>query len=201
MIIYGTKAVHLNSDQPATAVCPSCETQGSTIFSVFRKHVHIFWIPLFPVGKVSQTTCEHCKATYVDKEFPESFRREMDVVKSTSKGPIWQFAGLAIIALLVVYGQYASEQDTKKELAYIAAPASGDVYRYKVGKGSFSTLKVVSVTDDSLEISENMYEINKLSKIHKIDKPENYSETTYFIARTTIKDMYDGDEIKDVRRD
>ncbi len=183
MIIYGTKAVHLNSEQPATAVCPSCETQGSTVFSVFRKHAHIFWIPLFPIGKVTQTTCEHCKATYVVKEVPESFRREMDVVKSTLKGPIWQFAGLAVIALLVVWGLYASEQDAKEELAYLSAPVSGDVYRYKVGKRSFSTLKVISVTTDSLETYENMYEINKLSKIHEIDKLENYSEGTCFFSK------------------
>ncbi len=201
MIIYGTKAVHLKSEQSVTAICPSCETQGTTIFSVFRKHAHIFWVPLFPIGKVSQSTCEHCKATLEEKEMPATFKRELDVVKSTSKGPIWQFSGIAIIAVLIVWGNFANDLDKEEELTFIAAPLLGDIYEYKMTSNSYSTWKVVGVSSDSVEISENQYEINKLSKIYKIDKPENYSLYPFKIAKTTLQFMYDSGDIKDINRD
>jgi len=200
MIIYGSKAVHLKTAQFKTGTCPSCGTQGSLTISVFRKHAHIFWIPLFPIGKKGASQCQHCKNVLETKEMPEPIKREYENLKNETKGPIWQFAGLGIIAILIAWGNYASGEDKKLELEYIKSPQIGDVYEYKIETGSYSTLKVVSVTNDSVFVSPNEYEISKMSKIYKIDKSENYSNLSYGISNNKIKEMYDSGKIFDINR-
>lgn len=200
MIIYGSKAVHLKTASSKTATCPSCGTQGSLTFSVFRKHAHIFWIPLFPIGKKGVSQCQHCKNVLETKEMPEPIKREYENLKSETKGPIWQFAGLGLIAILIVWGTYASEEDKKQELKYIANPQKGDIYEYRIETGSYSTLKVVSVTNDSVFVSPNEYEIGKMSKIYKIDKPENYSDLSYGISKIKLNEMYNSGGIFDINR-
>jgi hypothetical protein len=200
MIIYGSKAVHLITVPSNTATCPSCGTKGSLTFSIFRKHAHIFWIPLFPFGKAGMSQCQHCKQVLEKKEMPEPIRREYDTVKSEAKGPVWQFSGLGLLAVLMTSGYFASAEDKKLELVYLNAPQPGDIYEYKIETGSYSTLKVVDITDDSVFVSPNDYEINRRSKLRKIDKAHNYPDVAYGISRIELKDMYDSGEIFNINR-
>ncbi len=200
MIIYGSKTVHLDSVRLDTITCESCRTQGSIVLNVFRKHAHIFWIPLFPIGKRGLSECDHCKNVLEAKDMQEPLKSEYHRFKNNTKGPIWQFAGLAIIAVLIVWGNYASGQNEKLELEYIVSPMEGDIYEYKIEARSYSTLKVMSVSNDSVFVSPNEYEISKMSKIHKIDKLENYPEFSYGISRVKLKEMYDSGDIIGINR-
>lgn len=110
MIIYGSKAVHVKSTQPKTITCPSCGTKGSLVLSLYRKHAHIFWIPLFPIGKKGVSQCQHCKNVLEYKDMPAPIKEEFKILKSEAKGPIWQYAGLVLIAILIAWGGYASGQ-------------------------------------------------------------------------------------------
>ncbi len=200
MIIYGSKAVHLKTVQSKASTCPSCGTQGSLAISVFRKHAHVFWIPLFPIGKKGISQCQHCKNVLETKEMPEPIKREYENLKNETKGPIWQFAGLGLIAILIAWGNYRSGEDKKVELEYIKSPQIGDVYEYKTETGSYSTLKVVRISSDSVFVSPNEYEITQMSKLYKIDKSENYSELSYGISKINLNDMYDLGDIFDINR-
>jgi hypothetical protein len=200
MLIYGSRAAHLQSYHSQDAICDSCNTQGEIVFSVFRRHAHVFWIPMFPIGKTGVAQCQHCKKAYEVKQMSPELRSEYFVIQKESKGPIWQFAGLMLIGVLVVVGHFSSKADKEKELTYIAAPEVGDVYEYKVSPNRYSTMKVVDVSADSVFVSENDYEVNKMTGIYKIDKDINYSPYTYGITRSMIKSMYDSGEIYDVNR-
>ncbi len=199
MIIYGSKAVHLKSAK-STRTCPNCNNQGTLTFDVFGKHAHIFWIPLFPLGKKGYSECSHCKQVLEIKEMPEPIKQECRNFKSETKSPIWQFAGLGIFLAVMAIGAYASENDKKLEKEYIVSPQKGDVYEYKVETGNYSTMKVVKVSKDSVFVSPNEYEISRRSKIYKIDKPKNYSQSSFGISRDKIKKMYDTGEIFDINR-
>ena len=192
--------VHLKTEQSETAICPSCGTQGSLTINIFRKHAHIFWIPLFPFGKKGVSQCEHCNNILEMKEMPDSLKREFENLKNETKGLIWQFTGLGIIAILIVWGNYVNGEDKKTELEYLKSPQIGDVYEYKIETGSYSTLKVVGVKNDSIFVSPNEYEISKMSKMYKIDKSENYSNLSYGVSINKIKEMYDSGEIFDINR-
>lgn len=201
MIIYGTKSVNLLSKNSKNTACPNCQTEGSITYHIYRKHAHIFWIPLFPLGKKGYSECAHCKNVLEPKEMPRNMQMELDTIKNEASGPIWQFAGLAIIAILIIWGAFANEQDKKMELQYIASPEVNDVYEYKSESGSYSTMKVVEVSDDSVFVVPNMYETNKMTKVYKIDKAENYSEDVYGISMTDLNLMYTDGDIFDINRD
>ncbi len=200
MIIYGWRSAHLRTTKSQTATCPSCNTKGSTVISVYSKHAHIFWIPLFPYGKTGASQCQHCKYAMKLKEMPEEIKKEYKNLKMDVKPPIWQFAGLILFSFLVVWLIYAGKEGKKMDQEYLAAPAKGDIYEFKTESGYYSTLKVMQVTADSVIVSPNNYEMEKKSRLYKIEKPENYAEFTYGISKENLKKMYEEEEIFDIER-
>ena len=200
MIIYGSRAVHLKSSNPLNLKCPNCETQGSVVLSIFRKHAHVFWIPLFPIGKLGVSECQHCKNVLKVKQMPERVKNEYIILKADTKGPIWQYAGLLLIGGLFMWGSYTAKEDKKNELAYLSSPQTGDVYEYEIEYKHYSTLKVTSISTDSVFVTPNNYEIGKKTRMYKIDKPENYAKFSYGISKTKVKEMYESGEIFDINR-
>ncbi|MEN8121221.1 MAG: hypothetical protein ABFS35_12775 [Bacteroidota bacterium] len=201
MIVYGWKAAHIKSAQSRTATCPSCGTKGSLIFSVFSKHAHIFWIPLFPIGKTGAAQCQHCNYAMKANEMPDEIKREYNSLKSEKRAPIWQFSGLALIALLIAWGSISKAEEKKTEQDYISNPLSGDIYEFKTDSKNYSTLKVIEITKDSIIVSYNEYETTKMSGISEIDIEANYTDDLYVFSRTQIEDMYKEGTIYDVNRD
>lgn len=200
MIIYGSKPVHLKSAQPPTAACPSCGQTGTTVLSTYSKHAHIFWIPLFPIGRTGVAQCQHCKHAIADTHLPHDLKREYNTLKAETRTPIWQFSGLALIAILVVFMNYSSGETKKKELEYMANPVVGDVYKYKTEKQNYSTLKVISVSSDSVFVSPNEYETNKMTGVYEIEKEENYADFSYGISKGDLKQMHTDNEIYAIDR-
>jgi hypothetical protein len=131
---------------------------------------------------------------------PEPIKREYRNLKNEAKGPIWQFAGLALIAFLIAWSSFTSGENKKREQEYLASPIEGDIYEYKIETGSFSTFKVIGISKDSVFISDNEFKISKVSRLYKIDKPENYSEFSYGVSKNKLKEMYESGEIFDIKR-
>lgn len=201
MIIYGSKAVHLKSAQSTALACPKCGTTGSLVFSVFRRHAHIFWIPLFPIGKVTVCQCQHCQAVMKSGEMIGDVRKQARLFANSAKGPIWQFAGLAIIAILIVKGMITSQITAKEEKAYLEVPVKGDVYQYKISSSEYSTMKVMGVTKDSVFLLANDYSVNKSSGFYKISKEENYTNSFFALSKGDLEEMYtDGKIIGVIRK-
>lgn len=200
MIIYGSRAVPLNSIQLPTATCPACSTQGSVVLSIYSRHAHIFWIPLFPIGKVGLSQCLHCKNAREAGEMSTEVRNEFEKLKRSTKTPVWQFAGLGLLALLIAVGSLSNIEDKKLQREYLAAPKEGDTYRYKTESGDYSLFKVTRVSDSTVFICPNQYSVDRLTGTYKIDKIENYSADTFGIAATRIKEMYDSGRIIDIKR-
>ncbi len=99
MIIYGTKEVHLKSKRLDMVMCESCTKRGDITLSVFGKHFHIFWIPLFPIMKKGYSECSHCKNVLKVKEMPDSIKNEYKEFKKEAKYKIWQFLGIILTVL------------------------------------------------------------------------------------------------------
>jgi hypothetical protein len=201
MIVYGTKATHLSTTQALTETCTNCSATGEMYINVFSRYAHIFWIPLFPAGKIVESTCDNCKQTLAYKKMPEPLKLEATNAKSSVKTPIWHFVGLLLLAGVILWASYQNGQNKLENEAFISAPAIGDVYEYKVEKGSYSTLKVIEVTNDSVFVSENEFVINKSNKLHTIDKLENYSEFMFGMSKVEVKNMFTSGDILDVNRD
>lgn len=187
MIIYGRRGTHLKSGRLSHVTCPQCGTTGSMTGSVFGQYAHIFWIPLFPIGKTGGTQCQHCKQVLKEKEMTPAVRAGYQGLVKETKVPIWNFAGLVIVAILITYGSYASGETAKVEEGYFKAPAKGDLYQVLV-EGNYTTFRVEEVNTDSLLVSWNNYGVTKATGLYKIDKDENYSEPVS-MARSEVVEM------------
>ncbi|QWX84215.1 hypothetical protein H0I23_00765 [Cellulophaga sp. HaHaR_3_176] len=200
MIIFGTRSAHIETKQLPNIVCPKCTTQGSTMISIYRRHLHVFWIPTLPIGKTGTSHCQHCKQSLHANEMPTSLEREYKNLKTKAKGPIWQFSGLFVVTALIVLVGFAVNIDNKNNSIYLDNPLIGDVYEYQIANKQYSTMKVVEVSNDSLFMSLNDYEINKSTRIYKIDKPENYPQLTFGFSKQEIKELYISKKIIDINR-
>lgn len=203
MIIFGTRAVHLNTAILNKTTCESCNQTGTIRMSIFRKHFHLFWIPIFPVGKTGRSECTHCKLVQKPAEMSNALIQKYYELKTIAKGPIWQYLG---IFLIIIFGIMANLNDFKLtktsdiEQQYISAPKEGDIYKIKFGEKRYSTLKVVGVSNDSVTISPNKLEINYSPGLNQIDDAINYSDSLFQLSRIQIQEMFDNRDIMVVVR-
>ncbi|WGD35192.1 zinc-ribbon domain-containing protein [Olleya sp. YS] len=202
MVFYGTKATTLKEGQLINVQCPNCEEGRSMRYGIYGKYAYLYWIPMFPVGKENYLECNQCKRTYDLKELPNEIKQKFELEKSGASYPIWYFSGLAVLAILVATAFYLSKKDAENDKRYIQEPLVGDVYSVETSqKGFYSSMKVSEVTADSIFVIYNDYEIDKKSKIYKIDKIENYTTERGGFSKAEIKSLFDENVIFEVDRD
>jgi len=201
MVIFGSGSAHIKTAPARNATCDNCKNHGTISFSIYRKHAHVFWIPVFPMNKTGASQCGHCQQVLKPKEMSENLKREYQNFKSDAKGPIWQFSGLVIFIGLIAFAGYSSGKDKENTERYFSEPAVGDIYAYRIESGSYSTMKVMEITPDSIYMTFNDYEIGKSSRIYKIDKEENYTTEFYGVSRQDLNAMNNNGDILDINRD
>ena len=108
MLIYGTRATTIGEFTVPQAECASCHQRGTQRMAVFGRYAHLFWIPLFPVGKVAVAECTHCLRTLRKKEFSPELRRKYEEKQGEASRPVWHWAGLAVILLFFTSSAIAS---------------------------------------------------------------------------------------------
>jgi len=201
MIVYGYRSTHLKSGHLPSVKCPNCETQNQITTSVYGRHVHIFWIPLFPVGKTAVFECQHCHKGFKKKELHDDGKLAYKNFKTTVKTPIWKYSGLVIIAVLIAFGFYTNKQDEAKVAAFAEQPAMFDVYTFRTENNYYSTFKVLKVFNDSIYVSYNTMETNKRSRVSDIDIPKNYQDSLYYVLTTQhIKTLQESGDLVDIDR-
>ena len=200
MVIYGKKAVLVKTEPAPSVVCSGCLNKGTTNINVLSQHFHVYWIPLFPIGKVGVSQCRNCNYTCEEGSMPSDVSSEYNAVKSSAKPRFWQFSGLGVIALLIVWSTFQSGNASKQRDQYVLSPAAGDVYEYKTDLSAYSTFKVKAIQGDSLVLMPNNLQIDKMTALYKIDKAGNYSDTTFMIDKAQLKKMYDEKTIFDIHR-
>lgn len=202
MIFYGIKASNLKNGQIINVDCPHCTTNTSMIYSVFGKYAHVYWIPFFPISKITVAECNSCKKTFEYKDLPENikskFLREKE--KSPVKYPIWMFSGSFIILFLIGYGFYDSYKTDINNADYIKNPKVGDVYYLKISEKHYTTSRVDKVTRTDVYLTNNDYEIDLESDISSIDKSENYTTSKDTVSVLQIQDVFKKETIIEVKR-
>ena len=200
MIVFGSNSSHLKFEHLKEAVCPHCQSQDVIDIHVFGRYAHIFWIPVFPMGKIGTTSCQHCKQTLKEKELPNEFKQAFKHFKGSLKTPIWHFSGLILIALFVGWSIYAGKQNQVQNDSSIANPKVGDVYEVKTNDKYYSLLKVTRVGEDQISIVSNKFEVSRTSKLQLIDKEDNFQGETFEMDKDRVLELYRTGDIIDVKR-
>lgn len=130
MIFYGSKATKIGTESLFDK-CSNCGTSNSMEMVVYQRYAHIYWIPFFPIGKTVGTYCSHCKQVLPNKEFSDTLKISFSNLKAASKTPVWTFTGLALAAVLIVWGVSMSKQKDQQNAALIVDPRKGDIYEVR----------------------------------------------------------------------
>ena len=101
MIIFGTRSGKLKSPQTKADDCNYCQTKDSVWYYFFQRYIHIFWIPVIPIGKTGSSVCGHCKQVLSANEMPENQKQEFLNIKKDLKTPFGYKIVLILLAGLI----------------------------------------------------------------------------------------------------
>jgi hypothetical protein len=96
IFFYGTRASRVQTTTPQ-ATCLTCNTTGPHTLSTFGRYVHLYWIPLISVGKVSVSECQHCRVTHDEKTMPTQLRELTNAQNAQVSAPLWHWLGLGLL--------------------------------------------------------------------------------------------------------
>ncbi|MCA8829291.1 hypothetical protein [Hymenobacter pini] len=199
MIIYGYRSSHLLTE-PVAGECLACSGTNTLRMSVFGRYAHVYWIPLFPIGKVGASECGHCRQVLKPKEMDGSLRQTFQELKNRSRVPLWHFVGLAALVALACWLLVKNSNDQRANQSFITTPHKGDIYHVRTNNGHYSLWKVQDVTGNAVKLLANNYEIDNETKVQELNRPENYATDPLELTRYDLKIMLDKQEIVDVER-
>ncbi len=201
MIIYGSRTKQTAKSNVA-APCPNCSTNGSIEIRVLQKFAHIFWIPLFPVGKKAMSECSHCKQVLQYNEMRPALMGAFAALKEKTKTPLWTFTGLGLIAVWLGIGWYSSEAAKRHAARLLLNPAKGDVLTVETSGSMYTLYKVSHVNGDSVFVYKNKYQTDTEFGIDRVkDKgPEGYSGVLSIFTRQALQLMQQQGKITEIER-
>jgi hypothetical protein len=174
---------------------------NSTDLHVFQKYAHLFWIPLFPIGKTGVTQCDHCKKVYTVNEMPSSIRQAYESLKKQTKTPIWTYIGGAIFGFYIVLSVFSDFEKKENSAKYIKNLFPNDILETKTIEGHYTYIKVQNVMGDSIDLRENKQEVLFESALDKSSFSEtSFRDELYRVSVKTILKKFEEGTILNVIR-
>lgn len=198
MIIYGSAGKEIARGK-IKAACINCEELNSINMFVVQRYAHIYWIPLFPVAKKAVSQCTSCNHVLEKAQFPEKYKSDYEDLKFTAKTPTWMFAGLGIIAVIIVAAFITSQRNDTENAELILSPEKGDLYEVKLSDKEYTLYKVDKVEGNAVYVFENEYATNQASDAKNLVLKPFYKESSP-IMKTDLKVMLEKGQIMDVER-
>lgn len=125
LFFFGTGSTHLGTMVLPNLTCTHCGKVESVTASVFSRYFHLFWIPVFPIGKMSVTVCQHCKQSLRTNEMPAEYRTPVLAYQAQARTPLTNFALLLLLGvglvLIVVAGVIGKFKGANESLAPASA--------------------------------------------------------------------------------
>ena len=165
MIIFGRRASNIGNFDTSSVKCQFCEELCSHRVSVFGKYAHIFWIPIFPIGKKAVAECTNCDKTIEQKEFSPELKQLYKDNKSLAKRPFWHWLGLGVLAILIALISIlirTAEEDPRSDL--YRSDKKTMTSNPTMDSDSIS-YKIKQVFDNFATAEINPYEFEYLTKI------------------------------------
>ncbi len=196
MLFFGTNKSKLKQGTLHNITCSNCNNITKMDYVIHGKYAHVWWVPVFPSGRIALFECQGCKRLFTLPELPESIKTKYQFEKQGLRTPIWFYSGLFIIGMLILVA-IGSNQITKQNNAdYIENPLVNDFYGIKgESSGYYSTMKVVKVTSDSIFVIYNDLEVNKRSQVKNLNRDKNYTSSPVGYTREELRINFKGDYI------
>lgn len=201
MIIFGIRSGSFKPAAVPAASCGYCHSTATVHLYFARRYFHIFWIPVFPVGKTGMSECTHCKQSLRQVQMSPTMQNSYNDASRKVKTSPKYFAGLIIICLFVGAATIAAFVGRSNSEAYIQSPKTGDVYEIN-DNGVYTLYRVQAVTADSVSLNPHEYEATSRKKFRalKRDYPESYAEEVFSLSKQSLKQMFGARQINHVSR-
>jgi hypothetical protein len=108
MLFFFGLGTSVISSHPLTGVpCINCG-QTSVGVAIYSRYLHVFWIPVIPLGKRSVSQCANCKQSLSESEMPPAYRQEVSIFKQQARLPLSNYFVLSLFGAVVVFSLVAS---------------------------------------------------------------------------------------------
>lgn len=126
-IVYGTGSRRLEGEPVHELPCDNCQHPTHKVSAIVR-HAHVFWCPLFPIGRLLFTTCEQCGHQREAAELPEPVAKQLRKAVFTPRRLALSFAGPLLFLLGFVYdaGSDALAQQREEQVEQVPVPPDFD---------------------------------------------------------------------------
>lgn len=202
MVLIGTNETCVLKGKISEIECPNCNSNSSIDYSIFTRYASLTLIPLFPVGNLINIECNNCSREIDFEDLDENTKIKLiDENKKTNKRrPIWLFSGIIILICFIAFYFVNLSQTDSETKVFIKTPAFGDVYNIKSSNGYYSTMRIDKVTNDSVYLTQNDYNVYLQSEIENINKTENYTNRKINYSKKDLLKLFDNDEIFSITR-
>lgn len=110
------------------------------------------------------------------------------------------YSGIIISIFILGYFGYNYFQSREKNLEFLKNPKKNDVYCTKNSKGYYSTLKLDSISKDTIIFLQNDFEYYTAFELDELNKNENYSNKKISLNKKEVEKMYSQDNIISITR-
>ena len=191
------------------STCNSASLRNAGIVKLF----HIYGLPLFPVGGRSLVACGGCGIATELKNAPNQLREKATPVV-TPKTLLLASWGMLIVLIAFVGVLYAGITGKQEDRAFIAAPATGDLYVVRIADfiptQSSSTfpygiLKIVNVDKGHVTFTVANATYGNLKSVRKSlrsdsGKKDFFSDVKIESETEILKQKFETGSIQDVQR-
>ncbi len=199
MIVYGRRATALKT-QVLFEPCPNCRTTNSVQITVYQRYAHIFWIPMFPIGKTGVSVCANCRQVLKLADMTPDLHLAYDHIKSSTRIPIWHFSGLALIVVAIIAVSISEKNKAEKVSKLILNPQKGDIFELKIKDTIYTLYKVLKVEKDTVFFAANKYQTDQETGLDDLQKKPFDTDSVYGVPKTALIEMNRKEEIIDIDR-
>jgi hypothetical protein len=202
MVLIGTNETCISKGTIPNTECPNCYFHSAVDYSIFTKYTSLTFIPLFPVGNTISIECNNCSKEIEFDDLDENTKTKFidENKKANRRRPIWLFSGVIILICYIAF-YFVNLFQTNNETEVLAkTPTFGDVYNIKFSNGYYSSMRIDKVTNDSVYLTQNDYDVYLQSEVEEINKTENYSNRKINYSKKDLLKLYDNDDIFSITR-
>ncbi|MEO5776012.1 MAG: zinc-ribbon domain-containing protein [Flavobacterium sp.] len=202
MFFYGVKSKSLKKGMLTSIHCDYCDEDSEMEYNFLQKYFHLYWIPLFPLKKKTEVSCENCGHLFQNKEITKDITQKLNRVKDRypTRTPVWAFSGIIILVLFFTWAFWQSGRHEVVEGDYIKNPKKGDIYFLNFTPGNYTTLRIDKVDKTNVYYTLNDTSVYKYTKVFFIEDDKYYTNKKGIYTRQKIEDFYKKDSIISIKR-
>jgi hypothetical protein len=179
--------------------CPNCNDIGEMYIWGYTKYLHIYWIPMWNIGKKIKYGCDSCDKIVKSKKLFGVSKEQIQAVKSEiRRPPIWHFTGSLILIFIILFVVYAVVSENKRTTAYFNEPEINDIYYInarELGEDYYTSWLLINTDGENMVFAKNLFQPEDISdlsdslEVSKVHEGDTIIYSQDFLRNILKKDI------------